>query len=71
MQRWGLCYFNVPKQGVELRMRLRDAATGYRMEVVDQSYGIGGLPGATPRPDSMIPLPLMMDSVCVRKAYTF
>jgi hypothetical protein len=71
MQRWGLCYFNVPKQGIELRMRLRDAATGYRMEVVDQSYGIGGLPGATPRPDSMIPLPLMMDSVCVRKAYTF
>ena len=71
MRRWGLCYFNVPKQGIELRMRLRDPAAGYRMEVVDQSYGIGGLPGATPRPDSMIPFPLMMDSVCVRKAYTF
>jgi hypothetical protein len=71
MQRWGLCYLNVPKQGIELRMRLRDAAAGYRLEVVDQSYGIGWLPGAVARPDSMIPFPLMMDSVCVRKAYTF
>ena len=71
MQRWGLCYFNVPKQGIELRMRLRDPAAGYRMEVVDQSYGIAGLPGAAPRPDSMIPFPLMMDSVWVRKQYTF
>jgi hypothetical protein len=71
MQRWGLCYFNVPKQGIELRMRLRDPAAGYRMEVVDQSYGIGGMPGAAPRPDSMIPFPIMMDSVWVRKAYTF
>jgi hypothetical protein len=71
MQRWGLCYYNVPRQGIELRMRLRDAAAGYRMAVVDQSYGIGGLPGAAPRPDSMIPFPLMMDSVWVRKAYTF
>jgi hypothetical protein len=41
------------------------------MEAIDQSYGIAGLPGAVPRPDSMIPSPLMMDSVCVRKAYTF
>jgi hypothetical protein len=71
MQRWGLCYFNVPKQGIELRMRLRDSAAGYRMEVVDQSYGIAGLPGVAPRPDSMIPFPLMMDSVWVRKLYTF
>ena len=71
MPRWGLCYFNVPKQGIELRMRLREPATGYRMEVVDQSYGIGGLPGARPRPDRMIPSPLMMDSLCVRKEYTF
>jgi len=71
MQRWGLCYYNVPRQGIELRMRLRDPAAGYRMEVVDQSYGIAGLPGAAPRPDSMIPFPLMMDSVWVRKTYTF
>src|ERR1039458_8522116 len=71
MHRWGLCYFNVPKQGIELRMRLRDPAAGYRMEVVDQSYGIAGVPGAAPRPDSMIPFPLMMDSVWVRKQYTF
>lgn len=71
LQRWGLCYFNVPKQGIELRMRLRDPAAGYRMEVIDQSYGIGWLPGATLRPESMIPCPLMMDSVWVRKTYTF
>ncbi|MGC9947648.1 MAG: M20/M25/M40 family metallo-hydrolase [Bryobacteraceae bacterium] len=71
MQRWGLCYYNVPPQGIELRMRLRGPAAGYRMEVVDQSYGIAGLPGAAPRPDSMIPFPLMMDSVWVRKAYVF
>jgi len=71
MQRWGLCYFNVPKQGIELRMRLRDPVADYRMDVVDQSYGIGGLPGAAPRPDSMIPFPLMMDSVWVRKQYIF
>jgi len=71
MQRWGLCYYNVPQQGIELRMRLQNPAAGYRMEVVDQSYGIGWLPGAAPRPDSMIPFPLMMDSVWVRKSYTF
>ena len=46
-------------------------AAGYRMEVVDQSYGIGWLPGATARPDSMIPFPMMTDSVCVRKSYTY
>ena len=28
-------------------------------------------PGVAPRPDSMIPFPLMMDSVWVRKQYTF
>lgn len=71
MQRWGLCYFNVPPQGIQLRLRLRDPAAGYRMEIVDQSYGIAGLPGAAPRPDSMIPFPLMMDSMWVRKSYTF
>ena len=70
MRRWGLCYYNVPPRGIELRMRLRDAPAGYRIEVIDQSYGIGGLPGSTPRPDTMIPLPLMMDSVWVRKSYT-
>ncbi|MGA2739109.1 MAG: M20/M25/M40 family metallo-hydrolase [Bryobacteraceae bacterium] len=71
MRRWGLCYFNVPQQGIELRMRLRDPVAGYRVEVVDQSYGVGWLPGAVARPDSMIPSPLMMDSVWVRKLYTF
>ena len=71
MRRWGICYFNVPQQGIELRMRLRSPAAGYRLEVVDQSYGLAGLPGVTPRPDSMIPCPLMMDSVWVRKEYTF
>jgi hypothetical protein len=71
MQLWGLCYLNVPKRGIELRMRLRDAAAGYRLEVVDQSYRICWLPGAVARPDSMIPMPLTMDSVYVRKAYTF
>ena len=71
MARWGLCYFNVPGEGIELRMRLQYPAAGYRMEAVDQSYGIAGLPGAAPRPDSMIPFPLMMDSAWVRKAYSF
>jgi len=71
MQRWGLCYHNVPPQGIELRLRLDGPAADYRMEIVDQSYGIAGLPGAAPRPDTMIPFPIMMDSVWVRKAYIF
>jgi hypothetical protein len=71
MQRWGLCYFNVPKEGLELRLRLQGTAAGYHMEIVDQSYGIEGMPGVAPRPENMIPFPLMMDSVWVRKAYTF
>ncbi len=71
MRRWGLCYFNVPAQGLQVTLHLRGPAAGYRMEVVDQSYGIDGLPGVAPRPDSMIPFPIMMDSVWVRKAYTF
>jgi hypothetical protein len=71
MRRWGLCYYNVPATGIEVRLRLRDAAAGYRMAAIDQSYGLDGLPGVTARPESMIPLPLMMDSVWVRKTYTF
>ena len=71
MPRWGLCYYNVGRPGIELRMRLRDPVDGYRLEIVDQSYGIAGLPGLTPRPDSMIPFPIMMDSVWVRKVYTY
>jgi len=71
MRRWGLCYFNVPAQGLDLRLRLAAPAAGYRMEVVDQSYGIDGMPGVAPRPDDLIPFPIMMDSVWVRKAYTF
>jgi len=71
MARWGLCYFNVPSQGIELQIRLRNPAPTYRMEVVDQSYGIDRLQGAVPRPAGMIPFPLMMDSVWVRKSYVF
>jgi hypothetical protein len=71
MQRWGLCYYNVPEQGIELRLRVEGVAPGFRIEVVDQSYGIAGLPGVQPRPESMIPFPIMMDSVWVRKAYVF
>jgi hypothetical protein len=71
MPRWGLCYHNVPPQGIELRLRLDGQAPDYHMEVVDQSYGIAGLPGVAPRPDTMIPFPIMMDSVWVRKAYIF
>jgi len=71
MQRWGLCHFNVPKQGIVVRMHIKGPVLEYRMEVVDQSYGIAGLPGAAPRPESMIPFPIMMDSVWLRKAYSF
>jgi Peptidase family M28 len=71
MHRWGLDYFNVPPEGIQLHLRLKGPAPGYRMEVVDQSYGLSGVPQVAPRPDSMIPFPLMMDSVWVRKAYTF
>jgi hypothetical protein len=69
MHRWGLSYLNVPPEGIELRIRLKGPARAWRLEAVDQSYGISGLPGVVPRPDTMIPMPIMMDSVWVRKLF--
>jgi hypothetical protein len=69
MHRWGLSYLNVPPEGIQLRIRLRGPGRAWRLEAVDQSYGISGLPGVVPRPDTMIPMPIMMDSVWVRKLF--
>ena len=38
---------------------------------MDQSFGIEGLPGVAPRPDTMIPFPIMTDSIFVRKVLVF
>jgi hypothetical protein len=71
MKRWGLRFLNVPPEGIELRMRLKGPAAGYRMEAIDQSFGIDGIPGVESRPDTMIPFPIMTDSIFVRKVLVF
>lgn len=71
--RWGLRYFALPAEGIELTLETKSTAP-LALKVVDQSYGLPALPGATytERPDHIIPAALPFgDSTLVSRSYTF
>jgi Peptidase family M28 len=55
---WGLRYWSVPQEGIDLTLTIRPLQP-VAIHVVDQSYGLPNLPGASfrPRPASMMPTP--------------
>jgi Peptidase family M28 len=69
--RWSFSYANPPREGIELRIRLKTPAAPYCIEVIDQSYGLDGLPGVPTRPVNTMPLAWTPDSILVRKSYSF
>lgn len=71
--KWGLRYFALPAEGIELTLETR-SQTPLALRVVDQSYGLPPLPGVAfqPRPDYIIPAALpFTDSTLVSRSFTF
>jgi hypothetical protein len=71
--RWGLRYYGVPADGLDLIVTVKSSAP-LKFRCVDQSYGLPQLPNAPfkPRPDDMTPSPApTSDTVMVSKSYTF
>ncbi len=69
--RWSFEYANPPKEGIELRVQVKAPAAPLRMEVIDQSYSLEGIPGVPARPADTIPLAWTPDSIYVRKSFAF
>jgi hypothetical protein len=72
-QRWGLRYYGIPKEGVELSLVLK-ASGSVTLMVTDQSYGLpeGPTLSFTPRPDHMMASILpFSDMTLVTKSFTF
>jgi hypothetical protein len=72
---WGLRYWALPKEGIDLTLRIRSFQP-VEIQVVDQSYGLPDIPGTSfrSRPASMMPTPFgfgLSDVTLVRKSYTF
>jgi hypothetical protein len=63
---WSLYYFALPKEGIELAFETRSAAP-VAMKVVDESYGLPLLDGATfrQRPAHMMPAPFFRSDFCL------
>jgi Peptidase family M28 len=56
---WGLRYFSLPPEGMELTLRVKSNGSPAKIRVIDQSYGLPELPGTPlkPRPEGIIPVP--------------
>jgi hypothetical protein len=72
---WGLRYWTLPQEGIDLTISTRSLQPVV-LHVVDQSYSLPDLPGASfrPRPASMMPTPFgfgLSDVTLVSKSYTF
>ena len=68
MKNWGLQFYAVPVEGIEVTLKLHDGKP-FKMLVVDRSYG---LPEAKPRPEYMIPAPFAISDVTlVSKSFSF
>jgi hypothetical protein len=72
---WGLRYWAVPQEGIDLTLTIRPLQP-VAIHVVDQSYGLPDIPGASfrPRPASMMPTPFgfgLSDVTLVSKSYIF
>jgi len=72
-KRWGMLYFALPKEGIELSLETKTAGP-LTLTVVDESYGLPEIPGRsfTSRLEYMMPAPLLRsDCTLVGKNYTF
>lgn len=74
-QSWGLHYFALPKEGVELTLAVKSSRP-IKLKVVDQSDGLPKIPGKSfqERPNSMMPTAFgygVSDSILVSKSFTF
>jgi Peptidase family M28 len=71
--KWGLRYFALPAEGIELTLETKSASP-LALKVVDQSYGLPSLPGVSfkERPDHIIPDALPFgDSTLVSRSFNF
>lgn len=69
--KWGLRYFAVPAEGIELTLEAKSTQP-LTISVVDQSYGLPQLTNFRPRPATTIPAPLpFSDSTFVSRSFTF
>jgi hypothetical protein len=71
--KWGLRYFAVPADGIELTLEAKSSQP-LAIRVVDQSYGLPQFPEVSyrPRTASTIPAPLpFTDSVFVSRSFSF
>jgi len=70
---WGLRYYDVPPEGIELAMEVKSAQP-VKVRVVDQSYGFPNFPGQSfsDRPAYLIPAPISSNnSTFVSKSFVF
>ena len=71
MTNWGLQFYALPVEGVEVTLKLHDGKP-FKMLVVDRSYGLPEIAAARPRPDYMIPTPYpISDVTLVSKSFSF
>lgn len=71
--RWGLNYFALPKEGIELTLEVKSSQP-LKIRAVDQSDGLPEIPGRSfkGRPNDMMPIPFgVSDSTLVSKSFTF
>ncbi len=74
--RWGVNYYGVPDEGVELTVFVKSSRP-LKLRIVDQSYGLPEkeLPSFKPRPPYMMPAPVPFtsysDVTMVSKSFTF
>lgn len=70
---WGMQYYALPEEGVELVLRLKPGQP-LKIQAVDRAYDFRELTGASfrPRPDDMMPVSSIYgDSTFVTKSFTF
>ena len=74
---WGLEYWALPEEGIELTLEVR-AAQPVMIRVVDRTQGLPDTPGQsiTPRPDYIMPAPQIgiarfSNSTMVSRSFTF
>ncbi|HKY04204.1 MAG TPA: M20/M25/M40 family metallo-hydrolase [Blastocatellia bacterium] len=72
-RRWGLRYYNLPAEGLEIALELKSPEP-VKLRATDLSYGLPELPGFSPRPrpDHMMPSPVPYnDSTLISKSFSF
>lgn len=72
-RRWGLRYYGVPANGLEITLELKSSEPA-KLRVTDLSFGLPEIPGfsAAPKPDYMMSSPVPFnDSTLVSRSFSF